>query len=157
MSRGLGRGQGLTTVRQTPPWNAPWGMVPNGFATTSVAQGTITATVDATSLTVTFNMIPNRRYRITGVIRVNSSVTTDTGLAIIDLFGVGTQAQVNFGPFTTAEIPVLSCVTNASFSGSQTWRLRVGRLTGTGNLSLENNVTSSYILVEDIGPLTNAP
>jgi hypothetical protein len=121
-------------------------------------QTLITSPVDITGTVVTFTATANRRYRFTTKLSMTSTVATDTG--IITIFNTSLVAvQHLITPVFTQETGAsIVYVTSASLTGSQTYRVQAGRWTGTGTVSVLASATdTTFMIVEDIGPLTNAP
>jgi hypothetical protein len=136
-------------------WNQAWGVVPGGYQQATTNQTGITTVVDLTSLTVTWNAVAGRRYRITVQTLPTSTVAND-GVETSITTGAGSRVKGSrTGPMATLGEPV-SCDPVAYVvpgAGSQTYKARMQRSLGTG--SITNNATSdnpSFICVEDVGP-----
>lgn len=123
-----------------------------GYAEVVASQGTITTAVDLTGLTVTVTVGTSRRIRITGHIRVNSTVAGDyCRLDICD--GASTilgQGQQQIGASNEAVYATLVLTPTA---GAKTYKLMLSRSVGTGSLTMNASANGpAYILVEDLGP-----
>lgn len=125
-----------------------------GYAERTTDQMSITALTDLTGLTYTFTAQGGRRYRITGTCEVSSSVAGDFALLNVS-DGSGTQIKRAMSSAIPSgrTLTVTVIATHAPAAGSVTYKLRLGRDSGSGSLTMSaqsNNPAS--ILVEDIGP-----
>lgn len=119
--------------------------------TTDLSFTTIT---DVTGLSVTFTAVANRRYKISVVGLIISSVANDvaqliiadgsnTTLAVSQVVCASTSYSVQAGTFLLTQ----------PSAGSVTYKARVFRASGTGTCTLQAAATyPAYILVEDLGP-----
>lgn len=127
-----------------------------GYAEVTANQGSITAEVDLTSLTVTVTVGSNRRIRITGYVpALSSSVAGDGGrLSIKESTTLLQLAQDEIGSTAAGASPTLIAQTvEMPSAGSHTYKLTAQRVSGTGTLTMNADATfPAYILVEDIGP-----
>lgn len=122
-----------------------------GYAPATVSQGSITAEVDLTSLTVTVTTTASRRIKISGWAFFNSSVANDIVRFLIQQDGVQVASGAAILPVTfNVGVPVFAVLTPSA--GSHTYKLRAARDSGTGNVSMNASATfPAFILVEDIG------
>jgi hypothetical protein len=129
----------------------PRGVV--GYASVTSNQTPITTIADLTSLTVTWTAVAARRYRITGQTLPQSTVTNDSVGLSITTSGNTVVARQDTGDMLANVPRGLTCqVVVVPGAGSTTYKLRMERQSGTGDVT--NNATStipSFILVEDIG------
>lgn len=120
-----------------------------GYAEVTANQGSITAEVDLTSLTVAVTAGTGRRIRISAQALFSSSVAGDrvafrikeggTTLMTGQLVPVGDETF----PFSVVIAPT---------PGAHTYKLTAQRLSGTGNVSMNAGADApAFILVEDIG------
>lgn len=140
-------------ARWDPPWNLPWGVM--GYASNPSNQGSVTAEVDATGLSVAFTAVANRRIKITlgwlaeastgaGDILVARIKEGATELARQDVLQSATASTQGGGS------TLIALVTPSA--GAHTYKATWQRL-GSGNLTVAASATSPfYLLVEDIGP-----
>jgi hypothetical protein len=134
-----------------PSWNLPWGSVAYLESSTS---GTI-LNAETTLLTLSFDSVANRRYRISyhepSMFNSNTAVNTfhfrinGTGVTALHttnvLIGANWYVIMNMSAIATFA------------TGTQTIYVRASEPAATGT-SLQRAASSkAYILVEDIGPL----
>ncbi len=120
-----------------------------GYAEVTASQGTITAEVDLTSLTVTATVGSSRRIQVTG-----SAYFTNTGAVGTDILKIhqdGVQIQERSQPASTAAHTVTTIAVETPSAGSHTWKLRAQATAGTAT-SNASATFPAFILVEDIGP-----
>lgn len=142
-SAGLGSGQ---------EWNTAWGIVPGGFASIAANQAGITAAADITGLTVTFNAIPGRTYKITAAVRcLNSTADAVNVITCTDSTPTTKREWRYFATSTTNGHDYVGEYKETGLSGSITRKLRAQALTGSLTIVASATVISS-IQVEDIGP-----
>ena len=118
---------------------------------TPTSAGTVQ---DITGLSVTFDAIAGRRYKVTAQFEIDKSVGTDT--SVVALQDLTTSLQRYTDSINTTDLVTggLSYVTTASISGAKTWRLTVQRAFGTGTITVgAAAIYPAFILVEDIGVL----
>ncbi len=144
------------TDKWTKPWNLPWGPVAP-VAQVTANQGSITTIVDATSLTITFTAVANRRYRVHINTALQSTVATDQGLVTL-ADAANTVLNSRSGQFAASANVALpfsfthDTVTPA-VAGSYTFKLRFTRTAGSGTLTMPASASMiSQLTVEDIGP-----
>ena len=122
-----------------------------GYVETSGTNQTgITTEVDLTGATVTVT-IPagGRRVRITGFCSMFSSVNGDVGaLYISDGTSDVKSERTQCSSATSVGAHVTYIFTPSA--GSKTYKIRIGRVTGSGTLLSENAVVPGYIHVEVI-------
>lgn len=145
---------GSTTGWQLP-WNRPWGVVAYAektSSTTSIGTG-------GTSLLTTgsFTAVANRRYRLKGHARISAPSTEITAFTNIELSdgsaGYETSSEVLYGGGTCMADPERIMSLSA---GSTNLRLFMATSTGTVTNSA-STVQRTFLMVEDIGPLSTAP
>ena len=145
-----------TTLETAAAHTADIALLPKGkmgYAQVTANQGSITAIVDLTSLTLTFTALASRYYKITGFGLLQTTVADDV-FAIHITDGAGTQLQqasqhLRVANATQASIPIAIVQPGA---GSKTYKLRASRLTGTGTGTLTASSTfPAFIVIEDIG------
>jgi hypothetical protein len=123
-----------------------------GYASVTSNQTTITTQVDLTGATTTFTAVSGRRYKVTGVALVASTVPGDlAGLHIAT--GANVQLQQTNARCDVAALGIVAIwVSTTTVSGATTWKLRVSRQTGSGSITnFAGSDFPSFILVEDIG------
>jgi hypothetical protein len=130
--------------------------LPNGWigdVSVTSDQGSITSEVDATSLTLTVTAGASRRMKIEGFVRVESTVAGDR--VGVRIYKASTQIQVGTVACTVANNTesVYVVITDTPSTGSNTYKLTVARLTGSGTITLKASSTGpGQIVVTDIGP-----
>lgn len=145
------------TDRRVPggPWSTGRGQV--GYAEiTTTSAGTTGDNIDVAGLSTTIQATAGRLYRITAQIAGHqSTVTGDDVQAYIVADGTGLAANgrqrintansaTSGGSFTARYVPAAS--------GAKVCKIQVGRVSGTGSVSLAASTTRiTSILVEDIG------
>lgn len=128
----------------------PRGVVAKAKVTAN--QTPITTIVDLTGLTVTWTADPSRLYKISFHITVSSSVAADNGRVTITDSPGTTDFGLAGGYLFTTSIALDATTYESGLSGSITRKLRLARISGTGNLTMTASATSpAHILVEDIG------
>jgi hypothetical protein len=150
---------GATTLWR-PPWNLPWGSV--GAVTFSASnQGSITALADVTSVSVAFTALVNRRYRVSALAFLSTTVAADqyqmlvTNAANTILIGGEDRKDMpTAGRFYQATIPAAF---DTPAAGSVTYKMRVARANGTGTLTVNSTSVPTVLLVEDAGPVGTPP
>lgn len=124
-----------------------------GYVQVVANQGPITAEVDLTGLAVAVTVAAGRRVKITGAIELESSVAADdVGGYIYE--GVGQLTRFYHCSVDTANRGYRGegSVTITPTAGAHTYKLRAGRIQGTGNLFMGASAPiPAFILVEDIG------
>lgn len=137
------------------PWNSPWGVIDN--VTVSSDQTGITSEVDVTSATSTKTYVANRLIRISYQLAVYS--TTAGNIPGIKVFKDGSSFETHQGPGfgpaagTSAYSTVGGAwVTDSPTAGSHTYKLRIYRMLGSGEVNIQGTVSKTRLLIEDIGP-----
>lgn len=128
----------------------PLGSLPGGYAQTTTQQTLITTATDVTSCSITVTILAGRRYRLSAICGLISTVSNDTaGLTIMEGATQLRSGQVVcLGTFITTSPSVILTPS----AGSHTYKLQVLRVTGTGTISTDASGTNPvYILCEDIG------
>jgi hypothetical protein len=127
-----------------------------GYAEVTANQSSITTEVALTGLTSTVTVAQGRRVKITGSIRVGSSVVDDVVTMRIKEDGTTVQtAEINIDSRTTAAInqSLERSVVETPTAGSHTYTITLALGGGSGSLTMVASSTSpAFILVEDIGP-----
>lgn len=124
------------------------------YAEVTANQATITTAVDLTSLTTTLTLVANRRVRITGFIKMFSSVANDIGRLLIDGDGTTLQIAQTLLPSTSQSVFLTCSVVVTPTAASHTYKLQAARGAGTGNITMQAAATNpAFILVEDLGPV----
>jgi hypothetical protein len=126
-----------------------------GYIATSTAQGSITAFVDLTTLTLTVTVVAGRRIRIQGFVHIQSTATNDImGLRLLEDGGNpgGLLIQNNVSsPVANWGVGChLHCIRTPTV-GAHTWKLQAGRDSGTGTITAAHATTPGWLLIEDIG------
>jgi hypothetical protein len=124
-----------------------------GYVEVTSTQGSITTGTDITSLTLTVTVGTSRRLKLTGEVGFSSSVGTDYAQLQITT-GANTLVQArNVATPTTPSVGVHAEAVLTPSSGSNTWKLRAARASGSGNISTDcGSGVPGFILIEDIGP-----
>lgn len=148
------------TTGWTKPWNMPWGPVA-AVANAVATQGTITAVVDLTSLSIAFTAVANRRYRVTLGLQVQSTVALDTvSVTITDAANTILQTKIVPLANVNQQFPVHVQLDTSvpAAAGAYTFKGRILRNTGTGTVSTATAGATqpNQLSVEDIGPSANA-
>lgn len=130
--------------------NVPGGTL--GYAQVTENQGTITAAVDLTGLTVSVTAGASRRLLITAQGTFFSSVAGDfVGLFINEGATVLNQTTAHMGAAGSGQGITISAVITPT-AGAHTYKLRASRAAGTGIAALQAAAAQpAYILVQDIG------
>jgi hypothetical protein len=134
--------------------NLPFGLVATPVNNTTISQ-TITTIADLTGMTLTFNTVTNRVYRVTYSFFANSSDASQINVILADSSNnIIHQAIFNFSaPFA----PEGNQYTNvfyftASTTGSVTRKLRAQRQTGAGTIQVFGAATLPFqFAIEDCG------
>ncbi len=135
-------------------WNTAWGIMGRGVATAD--QTPITTVTDLTNLSVTYTGVANRWLCVKVEGLVTSSVVGDLIVGYITdnanaIKGRWAQAvQVGAGGIGLKQF---GSVELTSTTGSITYKARLERNSGTGNVTLQANAAyPASIVIEDIGP-----
>lgn len=124
-----------------------------GYAQVTANQGSITTEVDLTSLTATVTVPTGRRIRVTGAIDLESTVAADDlggyiyeGAGLLVRFFHLSNSSANRGYRGEGSVVLTPS------AGAHTYKLRAGRIAGTGTLTMGASASNpAFILVEDIG------
>jgi hypothetical protein len=126
-----------------------------GYAPVTANQGSITALVDLTGLTVTVTLVAGRRIRITGDVSFTSSVAADNALCQIVEGATVLNSRSTAIPAITTPAGGYSCHVEAVLTptaAAHTYKLQAQRNGGSGNITMVAAATQpAFILVEDIG------
>lgn len=122
------------------------------YAQVTANQGTFTTATDLTGLTVTVTTVTGRRYRVTGLVNISSSVANDIcrltlqeGATVLDL-------RQGSSPVANENASILCSAILTPSAAAHTYKLTATRESGTGNLTMQASTTfPAYILVEDLG------
>ena len=145
------------TTGWQPPWNMPWGRVASatGTATTNIG----TSDVDLSNMSVSWNAVQNRRYRVSvqaTVIAPSTGTDCNVFVSITDNSNnVQTTAAQTAGlllSYTAFHVTDVFNYTSAAASVTRKARARVS--TSSSNSLYLSHVPT--ILVEDLGP-TGSP
>lgn len=138
------------TTGWQPPWNLPWGAVAAPALVTASQTG-ITAVVDLTGLTITATAVANRRWKITGNVRVTQNTAGGVPeLYITDGSNVTKNRRgITLGAGETGHIHCEADVVTAA--GSRTFKLRLTVGSGTVDLTAAADLLAT-LRIEDIGP-----
>jgi hypothetical protein len=127
-----------------------------GYAEVTANQGSITAQVDLTGLSVAVTVGSSRRLRITAQAHFASTVASD-GVALFIQEGATTLNVLGLQLPTSAGVTqgITCAAVITPTAGAHTYKLQASRNTGTGTVNLAASATQpAFILVEDIGPAT---
>lgn len=129
-----------------------WAQGTLGYAPAATNQGSITAEVNLTSLTVTATVVAGRRIRVQGFVTFSSTVVDDTAEVRIYQDGIFVnRADVICRPAAIGATTSVFAVLQPS-AGSHTWLLSGQRAAGTGTVTMSASAAApAFILVEDIG------
>lgn len=124
-----------------------------GSASVTATQGSITTVTDVTSLTLTWTAIASRYYRIIGQVGAFSSVADDRiELAITDGSNTQIAGNITTNRLTSVCSFITVIATVAPGAGSVTYKLRMLRVSGTGNITMHaDSARPASIWVEDFG------
>jgi hypothetical protein len=134
--------------------NLPFGLVAAPVVNTTINQ-TITTVADLTGMTLTFNTVTNRVYRVTYSFFANSSDASQLNVILAD--GSNTiihQAIFNFSaPFAPEGNQYANVFYfTAASTGSITRKLRAQRQTGSGTVLVFGGATIPFqFAIEDCG------
>jgi hypothetical protein len=136
-----------------PPKNVAQGAV--AYAQVTANQGSITTITDVTGLSVTWTAEAARRYKVTAHSMILSSVNDDIcQLWITDSSNVAKTWAAVASRNTGFGVTLVATYLINGISGSQTYKVRAQRQSGTGTITTVAAATApAYILVEDIGGL----
>ena len=146
-----------TNNPDTTAYQAPWcgstqqprGILQGGYAQVTANQGSITAVVDLTGLSITVTVGAGRRIRVSGhVIMSNTAI----GNCVVYIYEGGTQLQEHIitcaaaNGFTTNTPSVIL----QPSAGTHTYKLRAQASSGTGSTTALA-IDPAWIMAEDIG------
>lgn len=140
------------TMGWVKQWGLPWGHQTSASVTTP--QAGFGSLADATSVTVTWTAVNNRRYEIEVIAHVTPS-NTDSAIAfqITDAANTVKGQSQMITNTTTAQAICVTKVIETGLSGSITRKLRVS--VGSGTTSINSTTYPTTITVRDIGPSGN--
>lgn len=148
-------------------WNEPWGVV--GYATTQSNSSTTTGAIDWSGLTVTWNALTNRLYRMTasGMLSTENTGGSDyVDLVITTHAGTNTGTQLaGFRQLVPAKFSTINAYSGAQvqhietgLSGSVRRKVQVRLGTGTGPVfGHASSIFQASFVIEDIGPAGAPP
>ena len=142
----------------TAPWNLPWGYVQ--LATTTTVTGSIGSTfAPLTGLSVSWNSVANRKYKITGfvdlAISIAGSAKSITGVRIAD--GSGAKKAISQVVLSDQEVATHTIMEIVSGTGSSMTRQLTAAVSNGATGATQSNVNGThFISVEDIGPVLSA-
>lgn len=128
-----------------------WGKV--GYAEVTANQGSITTVTDITGLSVTWDFVSGRAYKVTAAVQAQSTVADDAVRMEITTTGgtVSTFAQ-QVARVSATSVTLLRSVVLTGLSGSITRKVRLQRFSGSGTVTMVAAATvPAFLLVEDIG------
>lgn len=139
------------TTGWQPPWNLPWGAVAAPATVTTSQTGIGNTVTDLTGLTITATAVANRRWKITGNVRVTQNTAGGVPeLYITDGSNVTKNRRgITLGAGETGHIKCEADVVTAA--GSQTFKLRLTVGSGTVDLTAAADLLAT-LRIEDIGP-----
>ncbi len=126
-----------------------------GYSERTTDQGTFTAETDLTGLSVAVTAATARRIRITGQVRLASSIGGDR--VSVNIKEGTTRFNASLLSTVTANLGITLVVQAVitPTAGAHTYKLSAARSNGTGNVTSQALAdTPAFILVEDIGPVT---
>ena len=139
------------TTTWVPPYNLPWGYMTS--ASSATAQTGISSVTDITGTTVTWTALATRRYKVVMSGAVYGTTPGDViGVQIVD--GSATLMRSWAAAITDANLVMnWQIETHATgISGSQTWKARLLRQSGSGTMATYTTGITNLAVVEDIGP-----
>lgn len=127
-----------------------------GYVPRTSDQTGITAEVDLSGVTVTVTANAGRRLKITGYSSGILATNVDT-VSQLSIYEGSTSLSYARTPTAFASLsyngPVTAVAIVTPSTGSHTYKLRVGRVAGSGTITVACDVDRpAFILVEDIGP-----
>ena len=134
--------------------NLPMGLVATPVNNTTINQ-TITTIADLTGMTLTFNTVTNRVYRVSYSFFANSTDASSLNVIITD--GSNTAIQQSIFNFSAPFSPEGKQLSNffyftASTTGSITRKLRAQRQSGAGTILVFGAATLPFqFAIEDCG------
>jgi len=147
------------------PWNIPWGIITTtaggtsnlGYVVVTAAQTGITSTlVDLTNLSMTFDALANRLYRVSAHCNFYASQADNTASLVLNVasssvaFSHTASLSTGTTSLRTAELirPI-----NSAAAQSLTVKLQAQLQTGTGTVIMHAGAANvATMLIEDIGP-----
>ena len=125
-----------------------------GEASATADQTGLSAITDLTNLSITFTAVAARRYRISAKVEVQATVADgEYELHLTDGSGTQLARAVTQCVSTTFLSTLVIFFQEVPGGGSITRKLRLGKLTGTGTVSLRAAANrAAILLIEDIGP-----
>lgn len=152
-----GAHSGLVTQRAA--WWLPWGVVPNGFASTVTAVTGVTTVATDIGVSITVALQDNRLYKCSLLARSESSVANDKStLALTDASGSVYESVDRAHPIINTGEPHAVYFIFQAPAGTYTIKGRIVRLSGTGNIKVNASSTlTNYLILEDVGPASEPP
>ena len=139
------------TTTWVAPYNLPWGYMTS--ASSASAQTGISSVTDITGTSVTWTALATRRYKVTMSGAVYGDTAGDSiGVQIVD--GAATLQRLWSAAITDANLVMywhLEMIVT-SISGSQTWKARLLRNSGSGVMATYTTGVTNLAYIEDIGP-----
>lgn len=130
-----------------------------GYAEVTANETGITALTDLTGLSVTVDVVANRRIRVTGHGQIENAPSGTEDIAVVGFVREGSTTLGRWGSVFNHDIDTaLSEIAESSVvltpsSGSHTYKLSLQRTIGSGAGGIRAAADNpSFILVEDIGP-----
>lgn len=133
----------------------PRGVV--GYAEVVASSALVTTITDLAGLSVTWDALPDRRYRTSFFGEIQGTVTNDLGIVFIT-DGSGNEKRrhpIHMPPTISgaAYTGISTSIVEIPGSGPVTRKMRLERNIGTGAVALYAAATQpAFIVVEDIGP-----
>jgi hypothetical protein len=122
-----------------------------GYAQVTANQGSITAVVSLTGLSVTVTVVANRRIKITGQAQFSNTVAGDGDLFNIAEGAGNLMVATGAHPLANTTFTLHSSLILTPTAGSHTYFLSAQTQTGgTATMQAASNAPA-FILVEDIG------
>lgn len=123
-----------------------------GYVQVVAAQGTITAEVALTSLTIAAVVGAGRRIRVSAYTSVYSTVANDAILLNIREGGTYLKTAEIWAVVINQDVTLNTAVILTPTAGSHTYFLSMSRPAGTGSVTMNASTTNpAYLLVEDVG------
>ena len=139
------------TTTWVAPWNLPWGYMTSNSSST--AQTGISSVTDMNGTSVTWTAISTRRYKVTMSGAVYGTTAGDViGVQIVD--GAAALQRIWSAAITDNNIVMnwqLEMIVTG-ITGSQTWKARLLRNSGSGTMATYTTDVTNMAYVEDIGP-----
>jgi hypothetical protein len=141
----------LVIGAQVPALLPPRGIIKEARRTSDVTIG-IGSTVDVTNLSLTFDAWPGRTYKLTGEVMFESTVADDFGFLYLTDGSNNVVKQSNSGKVGANFGTGLHVErTFNTLTGSNTYKLRAGRNSGSAAKIAASAGNPSFIRLEDLG------